>query len=138
MGKVKKKKQPVRIVSWEEYQTMVDKLAAMLCSSEMLFQMPQMFLWGIPRGGTIVAISISHFNEQLFGYWKENPLTYGNCSDLVIVDDIVDSGDTATPYHKKFPVASLFVRGFSSFEPDWYVEKLEDNTWIKFPWEKNT
>lgn len=139
MGKVRKKVQPIRKLSWQEYQKMADKLAKMLfeANKKLLFEIPEMYLWGIPRGGTIVAISISHYNEQFFKYCYENPLKYGGPNDLVVVDDIVDSGDTAEPYFKKYPVASLFLREGASLQLNWYVEKIEDNTWIKFPWEKD-
>jgi len=140
MGKVKKNKQPIRVVSWEEYQKMVDTLAKKIIdhNKKMLFECPEILVWGIPRGGTVVAVSISHYDGKLFNYWNNDPVKYDGYEGLIVVDDIVDSGNTATPYVKLYPVASLFVREGASFEPDWYVEKLKDDTWIKFPWEKNT
>jgi len=143
MGKIKKQKQPVRVVSWEEYQVMVDKLAKTIhdTNKKLLFEFPQINVWGIPRGGSIVAISITHYDELFqYCYYDPIPLNRSKSShddSLIVVDDIVDSGDTAEEYAKRYQVASLFLRAGASFEPDWYVEKIEDNTWIKFPWEKD-
>ena len=60
---------------------------------------------------------------------------------VLIVDDIVDSGDTLTSVLKvleaKYPTiefftASIFYKPTASIEPTWWVK--EPNAWIEFFW----
>jgi xanthine phosphoribosyltransferase len=61
--------------------------------------------------------------------------------NVLIVDDIVDSGDTVievlSVLHQKYPevtfkVASLFYKKSAKIAPDWYVR--EADIWIEFFW----
>jgi xanthine phosphoribosyltransferase len=61
--------------------------------------------------------------------------------DVLIVDDIVDSGDTVVEILKvlehrypdvTFKVASLFYKKSAKIAPDWYVK--EADSWIDFFW----
>jgi len=61
--------------------------------------------------------------------------------NVLIVDDIVDSGDTMVEVlrvlrHRypavTFKVASLFYKKSAKIAPDWYVE--EADSWIEFFW----
>jgi len=63
---------------------------------------------------------------------------------VLIVDDIVDSGDTLTTVLKvleaKYPTiefftASIFYKPTASIEPTWWVK--EPNAWIEFFWSED-
>lgn len=115
-------------------------------------------LLGIARGG----LTLSHFMAQFLEirnlytltsihYDNEKKLdTFDifNIPDLskfkkvLIVDDIVDSGETISKIliilNKKFPniqfkVASLFYKSTAVIQPDFYINETTD--WIEFFWE---
>ena len=65
----------------------------------------------------------------------------GEAKNILIVDDIVDSGDTMVEVLKvlgyrypdvTFKVASLFYKKSAKIAPDWYVQ--EADCWIEFFW----
>jgi len=132
MAKTRRNKQPIRIISWEYFQDMLDELANRIISLGHIRR-----LYGVPRGGSIVAICLTHVDNRLhMDDAYPTPIHVDICGPVIIVDDIVDSGKTCERFNNNFAVASLFYRKGASFEPDFYAEKIEDNTWIKFPWER--
>ena len=136
MAKKRENSQSIRVVSWEEYDKLVEKLL-----HNMDYEPESKgILYGIPRGGLIVATCLTHLEES-FSLCLIDPKHNNLNRDRywVIVDDIVDSGATARPYYDKAytVVASLFYREGASFEPDYYAEKLDSDVWIKFPWERS-
>ena len=93
-------------------------------------------LWGIPRNGLIIAGLMAHCGEleirmsQPFSPAFIDPHT-------LVVDDIHDSGKTLTPYIMRgMPTATLFWRKKNGPKPTFFVETIEDDTWVVFPWEK--
>lgn len=114
----------------------------------------------IARGG----LTLGHFLGEYYGIrgvfaintigyedtTKLDEVTVFNVPDLnfaknvLIVDDIVDSGDTLVEVLKvlneKFPhvafyTASLFYKSTAVIEPDWYAK--ETSEWIEFFWTKD-
>jgi len=83
-------------------------------------------LYGLPRGGLIPAVYVSHITGI--------PITMQIEQDnILVIDDIVDSGKTMKDYNR-FDTASIYYHKKSVFEPDiWIYEKKDD--WILFPWE---
>jgi len=128
MAKTKREEQPVRIVSWNEYQELVETLSDQLRVAQPVHQWD--VVNGIPRGGVIIAVSMSHILD--IPYAEQS-----NCVDnrVLLLDDIVDSGRTMKPYVGHFHTGSLFVRRGSRVVPTYYSEIIEDDTWIVFPWE---
>jgi hypoxanthine phosphoribosyltransferase len=56
---------------------------------------------------------------------------------VLVIDDICDSGITFIEADAfGFRTASLALRYTSSFMPDFYSEKINDDRWLVFPWEK--
>ena len=90
---------------------------------------------GIPRGGLIVAILYSHRFNVPFMEFKSN-----HYPDMLILDDIADSGATFTDLHDDFPVpkkGALHYKSSSSFKPDFFAEEISDDFgWIVYPWER--
>lgn len=115
----------------------------------------------IARGGlTLSHILGEHYNIRkvysinTIGYdnnQKLNNIKIFNIPDLkdskniLIVDDIVDSGDTLklvldTLYEKypncTFKSASIFSKKTASIQPDWYIQEAKE--WIDFFWSIST
>jgi len=87
-------------------------------------------IYGIPRGGMIVAVYLSHatgipVQEEWFDVNEKT----------LIVDDIADTGDTLLPYKfNGYKIATIYYHKQSKVVPDiWIYEKKDE--WIKFPWE---
>lgn len=88
-------------------------------------------IYGIPRGGIIVAVKLSHIlNIPIILNYKDI------ASKTLIVDDISDSGKTIskliTLINAKPKVATLFWCNKSTQPDFWCRKKL---TWVIFPWE---
>lgn len=121
-------------VSWGEYIDLVKQLAKQLEHTRYTS------IAGIPRGGLIPAVILSHkLGLPLI------PLTEANFNTLV-VDDICDSGKTLldlTDKEKKDiegrligDVAVLHLRHSSKYKPKFFVEELKDDTWQIYPYEQ--
>ena len=83
-------------------------------------------VYGIPRGGLIPAVALSHYLEL--------PLVDKPNHNSLIVDDIADSGKTMKDYGDNW-TATIYYYDKSVFEPDFwmYAKKKE---WVVFPWER--
>ncbi len=83
-------------------------------------------IWGIPRGGTMVALAV----------WAElraegvNLVADVNDAD-VIVDDIYDTGQTYEDWKKRFPSKEFWFLVDKRTEPAHIA-----SAWVRFPWEK--
>lgn len=64
-------------------------------------------------------------------------------ANILIVDDIADSGETLKYAVSKFrgngcekiQTASVFYKPCSKFKPDYFAEEVDETTWIVQPWE---
>ena len=122
-------------VYWFEIDFLVLKLLNKIRSSGLKFKN----IYGLPRGGLVPAVMLSH----KLGI----PMTKGTISpDTLIIDDICDSGVTLANYFEKhqeeysFPfelkTAVLHYKPHTScFEPTLYSEKWNKDVWIVYPWE---
>lgn len=58
--------------------------------------------------------------------------------NLLVIDDIVNTGNTAKTVHKLFPAAhyaSLYIKEDYKTLIDSYITAVDQNTWFIFPWE---
>jgi len=95
------------------------------------------YIYGIPRGGLIPAVLLSH----KLGI----PLVQKLKNYSLIVDDISDSGNTLNELverannpiynYKDIHTATLFERENTIFQPDYIGEHIKYNDWLVFPWE---
>ena len=128
MGAVKK-----IYTTWEDVEVGVQKIISKLPEVD--------YVVGIPRGGLILAVMISHrlgikhmtidhlekLEEDGFDLIKKR---------ILIVDDISDSGQTLKRYKKDgYTTATLDVRNSTITVPDHYVNWLDNTNWIVYPWE---
>jgi len=82
-------------------------------------------VYGIPRGGLVPAVYISHALDIPLGRWEK----------CLVVDDIADSGATLKREARgAFKTATIYYCEDSEFMPDlWLLKKVKD--WVIFPWE---
>ncbi len=83
---------------------------------------------GIPRGGLIIAVKMSHLLDI--------PLKNKAHGNILLCDDICDSGLTLkvnSVNHNNVTTLSVHKDINSKFIPDYYYE--ETNEWIQYPWE---
>ena len=84
-------------------------------------------IYGVPRGGLIVAIALCHKTGLPF---VTHP---GTKQETLIVDDICDRGYTLDKL-RKYRCATIYYRKNDLFEPDYWIIDAEDK-FIVFPWE---
>ena len=116
-------------VSWDEIQCYVNAVVQRYQGEKI----PGVY--GIPRGGLIFAVMISH---------KMNiPMLMSAVEGCIIVDDIADSGETLIHYQnnssgsrkKKYFITTMYYKESSLVKPDYYY-KVKEDRWIVFPWEE--
>ena len=112
--------------TWKQFESDCNKLAVLIRKSGDKFDS----LYGIPRGGLILAVRLSH----KLGL----PLIMHNANverRTLIVDDIADSGDTMIEFlgRKKYVTATLFYNPLSKYAPTYFCRKKTN--WVVFPWE---
>lgn len=97
-----------------------------------------------------MSISIHFYNEELKllnrPHFADVPEIPKDWTNLLIVDDIIDSGTTVQYFQKysglkhkiNFRIACLhwYPDGKYKIKPDYYIDKKPKNSWIIYPWEK--
>ena len=134
-------------ISWEEYYSDVKTLAEMIKASGKKYDS----IYGIPRGGNILATCLSHLlnlpvmfdrnrlmaiglSHALNEEYKTNHFTSTLYkSNILVVDDIADSGKTIMKYAKRFDTATIYRKFDCSLTPTYYVNI--NKRWIIFPYE---
>jgi len=108
------------IFTWDEFDTAVDKIATALAGKDITS------VYGIPRGGLILAICLSH----RLGI----PLVSNIGEHTLVVDDISDTGKTLVR-HPGHMTATIHVAHNTSKWPDVYYQVKETDNWVIYPWE---
>ena len=114
------------IASWDDIKTSVEHIVDQIKEMEL----PIDSIYGIPRGGLIPAVMLSHKLEL--------PLVDKPTEQTLIVDDISDTGTTLGGHHLHGAVytATLHMRKGSSYVPTIYSKLIESEKWIVYPWEE--
>jgi len=96
------------------------------------------FISGIPRGGLIPAVMISHaFEVKYISYSSAKMLPKELREKVLVIDDIADTGHTLKEaVELGFMTATLAMRSGTSTMPLYYGEFITDDRWLVFPWEK--
>lgn len=95
-------------------------------------------VFGIPRGGLVLAVRLSHLlNISLIRH--EEQIT----NKTLCCDDLNDGGSTMQEFClsniKAQSTAVLYVKKHSMFQPTFYVKKnCDSKTWIEFYYEVKT
>ena len=95
------------------------------------------FVTGIPRGGLIPAVMMSHaFNFKYISYSSAKLLPKDIRKNVICIDDISDTGHTLKEaVELKFITSTLAMRVGSVAMPRLYGELITDQRWLVFPWE---
>jgi hypoxanthine phosphoribosyltransferase len=113
-------------MTWEDFDEAIDYLSRKIKSCHLKFKA----IYGVPRGGWVVAVAMSH---RLNIPVTTNPLS----DNLLVVDDISDSGATLTSYTSSRNTLTLFSKYRTKMVPDFVWKWMPDDVWIIFPWEVN-
>lgn len=108
-------------ISWDEFGNLVE---------ELMLKIKGDFdgVYGIPRGGLVVALCISHKLRL--------PMLVQPTDKTLIVDEISDTGKTLQQY-KNQKIACLFSTPWTEVVPNWFVgTKADKNEWLVMPWER--
>ena len=110
-------------VSWGDVRQYIDKLSTMLSFK------PFTGVYGIPRGGCVLAVMLS--------YKMNIPLLAAPCNGCIIIDDIADTGKTLLHYKEKSGcfVTTMYFHRQSLVVPNFWYKEKKDN-WIVYPWEE--
>lgn len=149
------KKPPKFLYSWQDFDQDIKFLYANILASKWI---PE-YIVGVKRGGLIPAIKLSHLLNK--------PMVMMSCQlrdftdnsiklleaeylpknqNILIVDDICDSGDTLSQIiiafmqkgHYSLKTSALFYNTEQSFFVDYKARSLnrtKQKDWIVFPWE---
>lgn len=95
------------------------------------------FVSGIPRGGLIPAVMMSHaFGFKYISYTSAKLLPSDLRKKTLVIDDIADTGHTLKEaLELKFITSTLAMRVGSIVTPRFYGELITDQRWLVFPWE---
>ena len=116
-------------VSWDNINSLVDILANKIVKTIP----PVDSIMGLPRGGLIPAVMLSH----KLGL----PLVFKPTKGTLIVDDICDSGETFAKLSQEYPtnyLACLHLKHHTTdFVPDLWAESWVSDAWLVYPWERD-
>lgn len=123
----------VLYVTWDRYDFLMEELAQRVRD----LKMPKLrYVYGIPRGGVVVAACMSHkLHLKYVGdeCWDAGLVDPGN---TLVVDDICDTGEALEPFDG-WSTATLFVRNTlpTSKRPTTFCTEVEPNLHVHFPYE---
>lgn len=141
-------RQHILKLGWETIHTAVDSLAFQLQHQKIAL------IVGVARGGLIPATLLAHklnlkvetiraSSYEGTRRTLQKPVELEGWSstyeypDVLIVDDIVDTGDTLTAIRKrtlKTPFVSLVTK--RPVTPELYFARVDPDVWVVFPWEE--
>tara|TARA_R110000851_G_scaffold11231_1_gene39607 strand:- start:583 stop:981 length:399 start_codon:yes stop_codon:yes gene_type:complete len=110
-------------LDWEE----IDRLVNVLCE-KIVTQIPSIdSVMGLPRGGLIPAVMVSH----RLGL----PLVTLPEPHTLVIDDIADSGVTLTNAPGIYTAVLHYKPHTSVFKPDLYSVEYKGDDFLQYPWE---
>lgn len=138
-------------MSWQDVQILITGLVSLI---KMRSNQPELII-GIGRGGLIPATMLSHHLEiPMFSYHlnlRDHDRDYVyeaahaqllqeviGTKNVLLVDDINDTGETLKLLESRFPnalSAVLVERSYSYHQATYVGTPFEGPNWIVFPWE---
>jgi hypoxanthine phosphoribosyltransferase len=110
-------------LSWDDVNILVDSLC-----NKIRFDQPNIdSIHGIPRGGLIPAVMVSHKLD----------LPYVNVvgPNTLVIDDICDSGVTLENAPGVYTAVLHYKPHTSCFQPNLWANLHEGDEWFYYPWE---
>jgi len=122
---------PMKALTWAEVK---NEVAVMFDRIRRSCHGVPRYIHGIPRGGAFIALMIQA-RAHYFGFQielvDEPEALYGK--ELLVVDDLIDSGNTLSKYSVAHRVDALYRKPYS---PHFTGEDARTREgWITFPWE---
>lgn len=119
-------------LSWKWVDTQLNNIGDKLEGKELEF------VSGIPRGGLIPAVMMSHaFGIKYISYSSAKLLPKELREKTIVIDDIADTGVTLKEaIGLDFITSTLAMRKGSKSCPNYFGEFINDERWLVFPWEK--
>jgi len=112
--------------TWEEFEKDVKKIATWAKKRQIKN------IYGIPRGGLVLAVKLSHLLNIPLVLSREDI-----SRDTLIVDDIIDEGNTVerllASIGEHHHIVSIFFNKNAKHAPHFFVHKKR--SWVIFPWE---
>jgi hypoxanthine phosphoribosyltransferase len=120
------------IVGYQYYTILMDELVDKLKKYPALKDIK--FIYTFMRGGLPIAVHLSHhLGTKVLTDESNIDFSTIKSREVLIVDDIADTGATLDGFQHLFPTATLYYKPWSKVEPTFYVRKTKN--WIVFPWE---
>lgn len=117
-------------IDWDLFDSDVRELAQKIQQWPNFMELEH--IMGIPRGGMIIAVHLSH----LLGLRYEHSKIGLEPKKTLIVDDVSDTGKTLWHYKQfEFVIATLYIKPGTRLVPKFYVREYSRETWINYPWE---
>ncbi len=114
-------------VSFEDIKKYVDDVFNHVKKSGITFKN----IYGLPRGGLTPAVMLSHKLGIPLITDREKV-----SSDTLVVDEIIDKGDAILNNNLQDNyVVCLTLRYTSKYQPRFHAKKINDDSWLVFPWE---
>jgi xanthine phosphoribosyltransferase len=124
----------VLYMTWEHFEEAIQSAVAELSQHALPPDRP-IGVYGIPRGGLILAVTLSH---RLSIPWLPKPQP-----GCILVDDVIETGHTMqtliNSVHKQHPGQSLDWRAWVWISKNLlprigYHRYVDPKTWVCFPW----
>ena len=118
-------------LSWKDIDDAVESLIYQIKQSNTKITA----IGGLPRGGLIPAVLLSHKMDIPFVSQANVKLVPGN---ILIVDDICDTGKTLKRFKFEDNVytATIHYKTSAEYKPHFWFKLANENKWIVYPWEQ--
>jgi hypoxanthine phosphoribosyltransferase len=116
-------------LDWKDIEAAVESLAHQIKQSDESIEA----ITGLPRGGLIPAVLLSH---KLGLPYVDSHNDFGDYENILVVDDICDSGETLKEHHQFFTTATIHYKQAAIVKPDFYYSLAPRDKWIVYPWEQ--
>ena len=121
-------------ISYEEYGKLIQQLTEKILNSKIFEKINALYC--PPRGGLPIGVHLSHhlnipLHQTINWFYFDK-----NYDELLVIDDIADTGKTLNDY-SIFKSATLFYKPRTIVTPDFFVDRIENEIWVIFPWEKS-
>jgi hypoxanthine phosphoribosyltransferase len=119
-------------ITWKNFGNLISYLEREIKKDPRFKQIKNVY--GIPRGGLVIALCLSHKFEIPLILDPKNITEH-----TLVVDDISDTGETFKKIvgNTKVLTAALFQSPDTKFKVNFFAEYKFDN-WIQYPWELKT
>ncbi len=119
-------------LDWKDIDDAIEELATNISKSKIKITA----IGGLPRGGLIPAVMLSHKLDISFVSQASMAGVNGN---ILIVDDICDSGKTLKrfKYESNVYTATLHYKSNAIVEPNFWWKLASNDEWIVYPWERD-